>query len=87
MGNFLHSLFLVFATFFAKVQPFVPESELFPYNQENEVPVVLEDDKFYRYEFQVPFTFFNTTYNSTFVSGNGQISFGQGNKSQKLNFI
>lgn len=58
----------------------VLESDLFPFGEPEDTRFYFMDDEFTRYYFQGGFTFnfFNHTYNNIFISGNGQVSFGQG---------
>ncbi|CAL8117126.1 unnamed protein product [Orchesella dallaii] len=70
---FIAKLFL-----FQHCESAVSESELFPYDRGDYHKLIFKDDEFLQVNWSIGFNFFNTTFHSTFLSGNGQISFERG---------
>ncbi len=70
---------VIFLSFFTeKSKCAISESDLFPFDNGEDKVFQFGDDDFVEHDFKVPFIFFNKTYSSVFISGNGQVSFGAG---------
>lgn len=52
--------------------------DLLPYDVPEDTSFNFGDDGFIEYHLKSPFSFFKNTYDRVFISGNGQVSFSNG---------